>query len=90
VAGSWNREGSLGLTRAFRLAGARAVIASQWAVEDDATCEWMTALHRARAAGATAAGDALQQASREVLRARRSSGRSIHPYYWAAFTATGD
>ena len=90
VAGSWNREGSLGLTRAFRLAGARAVIASQWAVEDDATCEWMTALHRARAAGAAEAGDALQRASREVLRARRASGASVHPYYWAAFTATGD
>jgi hypothetical protein len=90
VAASWNREGVLGLTRAFRLAGARAVIASQWAVDDDATCEWMTALHRARAHGATGASAAMRQASREVLRARRADGRGTHPYYWAAFTATGD
>jgi hypothetical protein len=90
VAENWNREGVLGLTRAFRLAGARAVIASQWAVDDDATSEWMTALHRARARGATGAGRAMQEASREILRARRADGRTTHPFYWAAFTATGD
>lgn len=90
VAGNWNREGVLGLTRAFRLAGARAVIASQWAVDDDATCDWMTALHRARARGAIGAGAAMQEASREILRARRADGRGTHPFYWAAFTATGE
>lgn len=90
VADNWNREGVLGLTRAFRLAGARAVIASQWAVDDDATCEWMTALHRARVRGATDAGPAMQEASREILRARRADGRATHPFYWAAFTATGE
>lgn len=90
VAANWNREGVLGLTRAFRLAGARAVIASQWAVDDDATSEWMTALHRARVRGTTVAGLAVQQASREILRARRADGRGTHPFYWAAFTATGE
>jgi CHAT domain-containing protein len=50
----------------------------------------MTALHRARARGATGAGRAMQEASREILRARRADGRTTHPFYWAAFTATGD
>ncbi|MBK6734499.1 MAG: CHAT domain-containing protein [bacterium] len=90
MAENWNREGVLGLTRAFRLAGARAVIASQWAVDDDATSEWMTALHRARVAGASGTGRAMQEASCEILRARRADGRGTHPFYWAAFTATGE
>jgi CHAT domain-containing protein/tetratricopeptide (TPR) repeat protein len=90
VAENWNREGVLGLTRAFRLAGARAVIASQWAVDDDATSEWMSALHRARVRGASGTGRAMQEASREILRARRADGRGTHPFYWAAFTATGE
>lgn len=90
LADHWNREGVLGLTRAFRLAGARAVIASQWAVDDDATSEWMTALYRARTRGAAGVGEAMREASREVIKARRAGGRGTHPFYWAAFTATGD
>lgn len=90
VGDTWNREGVLGLTRAFRLAGARAVIASQWSVDDASTCEWMSALHRARVRGATKAGDAMGEASREILKARRADGRGTHPFHWAAFTATGD
>ena len=27
---------------------------------------------------------------REILRARRADGRGTHPFYWAAFTATGE
>ena len=64
VADVWDREGRLGMTRAFHLAGARAVIASQWPVDDESTREWMTALYAARRAGATLAGDALAAACR--------------------------
>lgn len=86
---SWAREGVLGLTRAFHLAGARTVIASQWPVEDDATRECMTALYETRAGGTLDGGFALAEASRRVLIARRAAGRSTHPFYWAAFTASG-
>ncbi|MFN8587675.1 MAG: CHAT domain-containing protein [Candidatus Eisenbacteria bacterium] len=89
LAESWSREGALGMRRAFALAGARAVIASEWAVEDVATREWMTALHRGLAAGEGTAA-AMAAASREVLGARRAHGRSTHPFYWAAFIASGD
>lgn len=90
VADVWNREGRLGMTRAFHLAGARSVIASQWPVDDESTREWMIALYAARREGAVAAGDAIQRASRSILASRRTDGRSTHPFYWAAFTASGD
>lgn len=87
VADSWGTEGVLGMRRAFRLAGARSVIASEWDVDDDAAREWMEELYAARERGAAAA---TQQASRAVLQSRRARGESVHPFYWAAFTATGE
>jgi CHAT domain-containing protein/tetratricopeptide (TPR) repeat protein len=84
------REGAQGLRRAFHLAGAHTVIASDWAVEDAATREWMDALYDARRGGATRAADAMSVASRSVLAARRREHRSTHPFYWAAFTASGE
>ncbi len=88
VAAAWEREGLLGMRRAFRIAGARSVIASQWPVDDVATLEWMTALYRART-GASSTTAVLQRACREVLEARRAQRRSTHPFYWAAFAASG-
>jgi hypothetical protein len=90
LAESWSREGALGMRRAFSLAGARTVIASQWSVEDEATREWMTALYRARAGGAAGAAAAIESASRTVLAERRRDHRSTHPFYWAAFTPSGE
>lgn len=84
---AWAREGVLGMQRAFRLAGARTVIASQWSVDDEAT---RRALYEARSAGVSRAADAMSAASTAILRARRTSGRSTHPFYWAAFTASGE
>ena len=78
------------MQRAFHLAGARTVIASQWSVEDEATREWMRALYEARSDGALRAADAMAAAGRAVLEARRRSGRSTHPFFWAAFTASGE
>ena len=89
LAEGWYREGTRGMREAFHLAGARNVIASQWAIEDNATHEWMTALYTARSKGSLAAAEALASASRQVLAERRRTGRSTHPFYWAAFVATG-
>jgi CHAT domain-containing protein len=87
---AWAREGVLGMQRAFHLAGARTIIASQWSVDDDATQEWMRQLYRARIAGARSAAESMASACRATLKARRKSGRSIHPFYWAAFTSSGE
>jgi CHAT domain-containing protein len=90
AAEGWTHEGTLGMRRAFDLAGVRTVVASQWAVEDEATREWMQALYTARSGGARVAATALEAADRNVLAARRKAKRSTHPFYWAAFTATGE
>jgi CHAT domain-containing protein len=50
----------------------------------------MEALYAARARGLTSGAAALESASRSVLAARRKSGRSTHPFYWAAFGASGE
>lgn len=85
----WPLEGSVGMRRAFRLAGARTVIASQWSISDRSTREWMRALYAARASGERSAGGAIRKACRDVLAARRQSHLDTHPFRWAAFSATG-
>jgi CHAT domain-containing protein len=77
------------MRRAFELAGARTVIASLWAVEDDATRQWMRELYLARSQGAAGAADAIRRANRQVLESRRKRHLTTHPFYWAGFTATG-
>ena len=85
-----SKEGVFGLRRAFRVAGARTVIMSLWAVDDDATREWMAALYRARLVEGLSTPEAVRRASLSVLAARRQRGLSVHPAAWAAFVASGD
>jgi len=83
------REGAIGLQRALQLAGAKSIVASLWPVDDQWTRLWMGAFHRELRDGRMALGRAVDQACDEILALRRRTGRSTHPYYWAAFTATG-
>jgi CHAT domain-containing protein len=83
-------EGVLGLRRAFQSAGARTVIMSLWAVDDESTRAWMEALYRGRVVDKLDTADAVRQANLHVLRARRAQARSTDPFYWAAFVAAGD
>lgn len=89
LATAWSGEGNVGMARAFRLAGARNVFTSEWAVDDESTVEWMHELYRARAAGSTRASDAHRAACRAVLDSRRLRGSSTHPFHWAAFVVDG-
>jgi CHAT domain-containing protein len=83
------REGVLGLRRAFQEAGAATIISSLWEVEDRSTLAWMLSLYRARLSGRSTS-DSMRQASLDFLADARSNGRSTHPYYWGAFVAVGD
>ena len=83
-------EGIVGLQRAFQVAGVRTVIMSLWAVDDDATREWMDALYQGRVTRKLDTATAVTDASLQVLRERRAQARSTNPFYWAGFVATGD
>jgi CHAT domain-containing protein len=83
-------EGVLGLRRAFQIAGARTIIMSLWAVDDDAVRAWMHALYVGRLQQRLTTADAMHQASLDVLRKLRGRGSSTHPFYWAGFVAAGD
>ena len=83
-------EGVFGLRRAFQVAGARTVIRSLWAVEDQVTRQWMSTLYDGRLTKKLSTVDAVRGASLGVLQQRRTKGLSTHPFYWAAFVAAGD
>jgi CHAT domain-containing protein len=70
------------LNRAFLYAGTPTVIASLWAVNDEATSTLMQSFYKHLKQGDSKA-DALRQAQMETR------VRFPHPYYWAAFVLTG-
>ncbi len=79
-------EGVFALSRAFLIAGARSVVATQWPVDDAATAELIGDYFRRIASRRPD----LVVALRNVKRQLRSRPERRDPFYWAAFTLTGD
>jgi CHAT domain-containing protein/TPR repeat protein len=77
-------EGPIGLARPFFYAGARAVVASLWSINDKTTVILMKDFYRYLAEG-RAIGKALQLAKKGMLNSAWS-----HPYFWAGFILNGD
>lgn len=73
----------VGLCRGFLGAGARAIIASLWRVDDAATATLMVDFYRNLAAGQAPA--AALRAAQLAMLAQRS-----HPYFWAPFVVVGE
>ncbi len=80
-------EGVMSLRRAFRIAGAETVLASHWKVSDAATSRLMTEFMRRWRAGEPRA-EAWRAAQLSLLRDKKETDFS-NPYFWAAFTLTG-
>jgi CHAT domain-containing protein len=78
-------EGLVGLTRAFQIAGAASVVATQWKVADQSTATAMVAFHQQLQQGA-----ARDEALRQALRGLAADPKTRDPYYWAAFMLIGD
>lgn len=80
-------EGVFGLRRAFQLAGVRTIISTLWQVEDQDAADLASGLLEA---GYPLTSSSVRAATLNRLWARRTSGLSDHPYYWAGFIVTGD
>ena len=77
-------EGVMSLRLAFRIAGAETVLASHWKVSDKATSLLMTEFMRRWRAGESRA-NAWREAQLTLLRSKDFS----NPFFWSAFTLTG-
>lgn len=75
-------QGSIGLTRAFMVAGARSVLASLWRVDDDSTKDLMINFYKEYLKHGNK-GVALQNAMKQTRL------RYPEPRYWAAFSLFG-
>jgi tetratricopeptide (TPR) repeat protein len=73
-----------GLTRAFLVAGARAVVAGQWRVDSSSTRALMERFYPELHASGDVAGSL-----RTAALSLREAPTTSHPYYWAPFVAVG-
>jgi CHAT domain-containing protein len=78
-------EGIIGLPRSFLRAGARSIIATLWAVDDQATADLMTRFYYHLHLGESPAS-ALRNSQLDV----RHDKRWPNEYFWAAFVLQGD
>jgi CHAT domain-containing protein len=83
-------EGAFALSRGFLAAGARSVVASQWAVADEPTAVVVGGMFAQFAAGRS--GDApvpVEIALRDGKRRIKNDPRWADPFYWAPLVLTG-
>ena len=83
--GEVSSEGVVGMARAFLFAGARSVLASLWALDDEATMVFMECFYQHLRVGESAS-TALQKA----MKCLRDSDDFSAPKYWAPFVLIGD
>jgi CHAT domain-containing protein len=79
-------EGVTNLPEAFLVSGAKAVVASLWGADDNATLALMTHFYAHIAEGQDKAA-ALRQAKLDLL---SKYGFEASPYYWGGFVLVGD
>lgn len=87
VGNSRDGIGVRGLTSAFLIGGAGAVVGSLWPVESTSTADLMIDFHTAFAKQGMPVAQALRQAQLSFL---QSSSEKAHPYYWSGFVVTGN
>ncbi|XP_078380662.1 uncharacterized protein LOC144663550 isoform X1 [Oculina patagonica] len=83
--GEIKSEGVVGIARAFLGAGARSVLVSLWAIDDEATLEFMKSFYQHLAEGRSAS-----EALNRAMKFLRDSDEFNEVKYWAPFVLIGD
>ena len=78
-------EGVVGIARAFLAAGARSVLISLWAIDDEATMVFMKSFYQHLKEGKTASA-----AVHQSIKSLRESEEFSKMRYWAPFQLIGD
>ena len=83
--GEVKSEGVVGIARAFLGAGARSVLVSLWAIDDEATMEFMKVFYQHLVHGRSAS-----EALNKAMKSMRESDDFSAVRYWAPFVLIGD
>ena len=83
--GEVKAEGVVGIARAFLGAGARSVLVSLWAINDEATMKFMEFFYQQLVNGRSAS-----EALNKAMKSMRESDRFSAVKYWAPFVLIGD
>ena len=83
--GEVNAEGVVGIAWAFLGAGARSVLVSLWAIEDEATMEFMKLFYQQLVNGRSAS-----EALNKAMKSMRESDRFSAVKHWAPFVLIGE
>ena len=83
--GEIKAEGVVGIARAFLGAGARSVLVSLWAIDDEATLEFMKNFYQHLVEGISAS-----EALNRAMKSMRESDKFSEVKYWAPFVLIGD
>ena len=83
--GEVKSEGVVGIARAFLGAGARSVLVSLWAIEDEATMEFMKLFYQQLVNGRSAS-----EALNKAMKSMRESDRFSAVKHWAPFVLIGE
>ena len=83
--GEVSSEGVVGMARAFLFAGARSVLATLWAIDNQATMMFMKSFYEQ-----LGSGESTSAALQGAMKCLRNSQDYSAPKYWAPFVLMGD